>query len=75
MREDLKRFEAVFAERTEPGFRIATIRFYIEDDKDALDVAETRMEINLSNLPNGVYYYRAISMNREPQTGKMIIEK
>jgi hypothetical protein len=40
MPEDLKRFEAFFAEWTGPDFRIVTIGFFLEDEKDALEIAE-----------------------------------
>lgn len=40
MPEDLKIFQAVFAERTDPEFRIVTIEFHIEDDWNALEIAE-----------------------------------
>ncbi len=39
MSEDLKKFEAVFAEWTEPELRVVTIEFHIEDEKDALEIA------------------------------------
>jgi hypothetical protein len=40
MPEDVKRFSAVFAEWTGPEFRIVTMEFDIEDEKDALKIAE-----------------------------------
>ena len=40
MRADLKRFQAVFVEWTGPECRIVTMAFEIEDDNDALEIAE-----------------------------------
>ena len=37
---NLKKFEAVLAEWTGPEFRIVTISFDIEDEDDALEIAE-----------------------------------
>jgi hypothetical protein len=40
MPEDLKQFEAVFAEWTQPKVRVVTKEFRIEDEKDALAIAQ-----------------------------------
>ena len=40
MSETLKRFSAVFAEWAGPDFRIVTIEFHIENEKDVLEIAE-----------------------------------
>ena len=40
MPEDLKKFEAVFAEWTGCEFRAVTRQFHIEDEKDALEIAQ-----------------------------------
>jgi len=40
MQEDLKRFEAIFAEWEGLECRIVTIEFRIEDERDALVIAE-----------------------------------
>ena len=40
MPEDLKKFEAVFAECTRPECKLETTTFQIEDEEDALEVAE-----------------------------------
>ena len=40
MTEDLKKFEAVFADWTGREFRVATIELRIEDEKDALEIAQ-----------------------------------
>ena len=40
MTQDLKKFEAVLAEWTGREYRIITITFEIEDEKDALEIAE-----------------------------------
>ena len=40
MPEDLKNFVAVFAEWTGPECGIVGIKFSIEDEKDALEIAE-----------------------------------
>ena len=40
MTEDLKQFEAVFAEWTGPDFKIVTTEFLVEDEKDVLEIAQ-----------------------------------
>ena len=40
MKEDLKKFEAVLVEWTEREYTIRRITFEIEDEDDALEVAE-----------------------------------
>jgi hypothetical protein len=40
MPEDLKKFRAVFAEWIGPQCRMVTLEFRIEEEKDALEVAE-----------------------------------
>ena len=40
MPEELKKFEAVFAEWTGLEFKIITIEFEIEDGNDALEIAQ-----------------------------------
>jgi hypothetical protein len=40
MPQDLKKFEALFSERAQAELRVVTIRFQIEDEKDALEVAQ-----------------------------------
>ena len=52
---DLKKVEAVFAEWTGSELRIVTIEFHIEDEQDALEVAQ---DIALLEGTELIYLFR-----------------
>lgn len=62
MPETLKKFAAVFAECTGPECRIITIEFHIEDEDDALEVAE---EIALLDGNELIYVFRVLEQSEQ----------
>jgi hypothetical protein len=50
MPQELKTFEAVFAERTEQEWRIVTVAFRTERESDALEIAKDLALLNGSEL-------------------------
>jgi hypothetical protein len=50
MTQNSKKFEAVFAERMGSDLSLVTVEFHIEDEKDALEIAEDMALLEGSEL-------------------------